>query len=117
METTNYLAAALLGCGYADVAYIERQAETLDIELSDVIDELKANGYQLTANSIISEMQSVYMRRIEADLGVEIEAGKHYDTFTNCLDSHIWVMKDGKPLIRDFGKKKADKIMAHIAEW
>lgn len=130
----NYLACALLNdAGYLDVAYIERKAETLDIDFGDVMDRLKeifSSIKDLTANNFISAMQELLICAAQELIDVEteeeqyadeprtfpdIEYDVHYRTFVNCIDSHVELRED--KILEDYGEDLGGRIIDLLNKW
>lgn len=86
----------LLNCWYLDVDYLENLIETYDIELD--IDEIRRDFGKVNMNILIGRCFENMKDRFLKDKKGEIEKiaeesindFEEYETFTNCLDSHLW---------------------------
>ena len=112
----NKLAAALLDCGYADISFIENHEQEHDLDINDAIEICRENE-NLNANGLIYELQRQFIQKIEKEFDISLEEEKHYTTFQNCLDSHIWCKSDGDVILDEFGKRKGQKIIDAINKW
>lgn len=125
----NELARALLGdAGYLDVDYIERQAESLNLDYSDIMErvrEIFVDIKDLNANALIGVMQDLLIDKAryiieesetnDGEPYPDLDDGEHYTTFINCIDSHIWADEDA--IFRDYGQELGQDIINILSAW
>lgn len=103
------LLTTLLDCGYMDTDFLIDLVTTIDNEkfkikgkedflfyvdkegkiLNEVVENIKSYEGEVNINSVLYEVYSMVIRRIEELYNIEIF--DDCEIFTNCLDSHLWI--------------------------
>lgn len=118
IEELKSLSCSLLNCGYLDLNFVVDLADTInntrfmikgqesflfgfDMEgkvLDTAIENIKDNQGEETKidiNALIYEVLDMVIKRVQELYGIELEEGKDYEIYTNCLDSHLSLLDDG----------------------
>jgi hypothetical protein len=117
IEEIKGLSCSLLNAGYLDLNFLVNLADTINNKrfiikgkesflftfemegkvLETAINNIKDNQgeeFKIDINSLIYEVLGMIITRVQEIYGIEMEEGKDYEIYTNCLDSHLSLLDD-----------------------
>ncbi len=116
-DNLKSLSCAVLNCGYLDLNFLIDLVDTIDNKkfkikgvekflftfedegkiLENAIESIKdysEENTKIEINTLIYEVLSMIVRRINEVYDLNLEEGEDYEIFTNCLDSHLTLIDD-----------------------
>jgi hypothetical protein len=135
-DSLKTLTCSLLDCGSLDLDFLLDTAETInnnkfmikgeeqflfDFARENILevayDNVKDYANEVSINSLIYEVLSCVAKRINEIYDIEMEEGKDYKIYTNCLDSHLSLNDDFTETHdeeSEISKEEQDEIKAII---
>lgn len=121
-DIKTLLLVDLLKCGTADIDYLCELIEQNDLEPYEVLDYVREYDESPKLNDCLNAVVEISIRKINDKYSIELENGKHYNTFFNCLDTHCnadndeieVLFSDDEGNLNEEARRKAEEVTDKI---